>query len=110
MNRTVLPVRMTWFVVSQTRPASAQPESGGVFFAAVPHLPCSDRQKYAGITADKHHAVCMTAPIVDSCSSVRLCSAQAADQPDVTLALEELYRGFEQAPLDRARVEGRCSQ
>ena len=41
----------------------------------------------------------MTAPSVDSGSPVRLRSAPAADQPDETLALAELYRGFERALL-----------
>ncbi len=41
----------------------------------------------------------MTAPSVDSGSPIRLRLAQAADQPDVNLALEELYRGFERALL-----------
>jgi gentisate 1,2-dioxygenase len=41
----------------------------------------------------------MTAPSADSGSPVRLRSGPAADQPDATLALEELYRGFERALL-----------
>jgi gentisate 1,2-dioxygenase len=41
----------------------------------------------------------MTASEVDHASPVRLRAEPAADQPDVTPALEELYRGFEQALL-----------
>jgi gentisate 1,2-dioxygenase len=41
----------------------------------------------------------MTASEVDHASPVRLRAESAADQPDVTPALEELYRGFEQALL-----------
>jgi gentisate 1,2-dioxygenase len=41
----------------------------------------------------------MTASSVDVGSPVRLRPAPAADQPDVTPALEELYRGFEQELL-----------
>jgi gentisate 1,2-dioxygenase len=41
----------------------------------------------------------MTASSVDVGSPVRLRPASAADQPDVTPALEELYRGFEQELL-----------
>jgi gentisate 1,2-dioxygenase len=41
----------------------------------------------------------MTASEVDHVSPVRLRAESAADQPDVTPALEELYRGFEQALL-----------
>jgi gentisate 1,2-dioxygenase len=41
----------------------------------------------------------MSASSVDVGSPVRVRPAPAADQPDVTPALEELYRGFEQALL-----------
>ena len=41
----------------------------------------------------------MTASSVDVASPVRVTSAPAAGQPEVTPALEELYRGFEQELL-----------
>jgi hypothetical protein len=83
---------------------------GRVLFTAVPHLPVLSDRNMRPSRQTSITLYAMTSPIVDSCSSVRLCSAQAADQLDVTLAPEELNRGFEQAQLSRALVEGRCAQ